>query len=320
MQNNLEIKIKELEALIEEFKKEKEQSELLEFPWVGNLGQWYWTVQTNKVIFNDKKITNMGFSREELPDEIGFEFFTNRLHPDDYERVMANMRSHLYKQSDIYEVEYRIKNKEGDYLWYYDRGKVTKRDEEGRPILVSGIVFDISKNKALEQKLLEANEKLNEMVITDELTGAYNRRFLNNKLKEEIERSERTEEPFSLIMFDIDHFKRINDVFGHDCGDVVLKSISKIVKERIRKIDNFCRWGGEEFVILIPNTEKNSAFLLAEELRKIIACNKMEGIDSVTASFGVASYSVGDNSDSIIKRADDLMYLAKIQGRNCAKM
>ncbi|HKK95635.1 MAG TPA: sensor domain-containing diguanylate cyclase [Anaerovoracaceae bacterium] len=315
-----ENRIKELEALVEEFKKEKDESELLEFPWVGNLGQWYWSVQTNKVIFNNNKITNMGFDRKELPKEIGFEFFTNRLHPNDYERVMANMRSHLYKQSDIYEVEYRIKNKEGKYIWYYDRGKVTKRDEEGRPILVSGIVFDISKNKELEQELLDANHKLNEMVITDELTGAFNRRYLTNKLSEEIERSERTNELFSLIMFDIDHFKRVNDVFGHDCGDVVLKTISNLVKDRIRKIDSFCRWGGEEFIILIPNTDKNSAYLLAEEIRKIIANSKMEGIDSVTASFGVTNFLKSDNPDTIVKRADDLMYLAKIQGRNCVKM
>ncbi len=315
-----ENRIKELEALVEEFKKEKDESELLEFPWVGNLGQWYWSVQTNKVIFNNNKITNMGFDRKELPKEIGFEFFTNRLHPNDYERVMANMRSHLYKQSDIYEVEYRIKNKEGKYIWYYDRGKVTKRDEEGRPIRVSGIVFDISKNKELEQELLDANHKLNEMVITDELTGAFNRRYLTNKLSEEIERSERTNELFSLIMFDIDHFKRVNDVFGHDCGDVVLKTISNLVKDRIRKIDSFCRWGGEEFIILIPNTDKNSAYLLAEEIRKIIANSKMEGIDSVTASFGVTNFLKSDNPDTIVKRADDLMYLAKIQGRNCVKM
>ena len=320
MGENLEVRIKELEALVDEFEKEKKESELLEFPWVGNLGHWYWTVPTNKVIFNDKKIVNMGFDRNELPKEIGFEFFTNRLHPDDYERVMANMRSHLYMQSEIYEVEYRIKNKDGEYIWYYDRGKVTKRDEEERPILVSGIVFDISKSKALEQELLDANEKLNEMVITDELTGTYNRRYFTSKLNEEIERSERTEEIFSLIMFDIDRFKRINDVFGHDSGDVVLKSISKIVKARIRNIDSFCRWGGEEFVILVPNTEKNDAFLLAEEIRNLIANNKMKGIDSVTASFGVTSFIQDDNSDTIVKRADDLMYLAKIQGRNCVKM
>jgi diguanylate cyclase (GGDEF)-like protein/PAS domain S-box-containing protein len=319
MKDNVENRIKELEALLEEFKKEKESSELLDFPWVGNLGQWYWSVNSNKVIFNDRKLTNLGFSREELPDEVGFEFFTNRLHPDDYERVMANMRSRLYKQSEAYEVEYRIRNKDGDYVWYYDRGKVSKRDDEGRPLLVSGIVFDISRNKALEEELREANEKLKEMVITDELTGAYNRRHLTDKLKEEIDRMERTQDVFTLVMFDIDHFKRINDVFGHDCGDVVLKTISDIIKERIRKIDIFCRWGGEEFIILMPNTDSGKGFMVAEELRKMIGACKMKGIDSVTASFGVTSYVQGDTQDTVIKRAGELMYLAKMQGRNCVK-
>ena len=319
MKDNIENRIKELEALLEEFKKEKESSELLDFPWVGNLGQWYWSVNSNKVIFNDRKLTNLGFSRNELPDDVGFEFFTNRLHPDDYERVMANMRSHLYKQSEAYEVEYRIRNKDGEYVWYYDRGKVTKRDDEGRPLLVSGIVFDISRNKALEEELRKANEKLKEMVITDELTGAYNRRYLSGKLKEEIDRMERTQDVFTLVMFDIDHFKRINDVFGHDCGDVVLKTISDIIKERIRKIDIFCRWGGEEFIILMPNTDSGKGFMVAEEFRKMIGACKMKGIDSVTASFGVTSYVQGDTQDTVIKRADELMYLAKMQGRNCVK-
>jgi len=176
------------------------------------------------------------------------------------------------------------------------------------------------KDYQYKKKLSNKNENLMKISSTDMLTGVSNRRFIDERIMKSHEKAIDNNVSYSLIIADIDHFKRVNDVFGHDCGDVVLKTISNLVKDRIRKIDSFCRWGGEEFIILIPNTDKNSAYLLAEEIRKIIANSKMEGIDSVTASFGVTNFLKSDNPDTIVKRADDLMYLAKIQGRNCVKM
>ena len=312
-------RIDELEEVICQMKKENSKTELLTFPWVGNLGQWYWMVQSNKVEFNEKKVTNLGYDIAELPDEIGFEFFTTKLHPQDYERVMNNMRRHLMGLSDVYEVEYRIRAKNGDYVWYYDRGKITKRDKDGKPSVVSGIVFDISKNKIMENKLREANEKLKKMVITDELTGAFNRRFMLEKINNEIQRYTRTKLSFSLIMLDIDHFKLVNDNFGHHIGDLVLKKLVEIVMKRIRKTDILCRWGGEEFVILLPDTKTPNAAVLAEDIRVELSEMVIEGVGSVTASFGVSCYSDGDTIDTVIKNADDLMYRAKSEGRNCVR-
>jgi len=299
--------------------KEKEDKELMEFPWVGNLGQWYWMVQSNEVEFNERKVTNLGYDIEELPEKVGFDFFTDKLHPDDYERVMNNMRSHLANKSDVYEVEYRILAKDGNYVWYYDRGKVTKRDVDGKPVLLAGIVFDISKSKKMESQLMEANARLEKMVVTDPLTGAFNMRFMTDKLEAEMKRYKRTGSCFSLVMMDIDHFKHVNDNFGHKAGDEVLKGLSKLIMERIRSTDIFCRWGGEEFILLLPDTEKADAVLFAENIRKEIAGTQMGEAGHVTASLGVTDCLAGETIDDIVKMVDNAMYKAKSEGRNCVR-
>ncbi len=312
-------RIQELEEVILQMKKEKNNSELLSFPWAGNLGNWHWIVQSNEVVFNEKKATNLGYESSEIPEKVGFEYFTEKLHIEDYAKVMKNMRDHLMGVSDIYEIEYRILTKEGSYIWYYDRGKVTKRDKDGKALVVSGIVFDIDKEKTMERELYEANKKLTELTFRDELTGAFNRRFMLKKLNEEIQRFSRTKLELSIILFDIDNFKQVNDNFGHNSGDNVLKKIVKTVEKRIRKTDFLCRWGGEEFIIILPDTKIENATKLAEEIRIAISKMVVDDMESVTASFGVSSCSNGDTVDSIIKKADDLMYKAKSEGKNCVR-
>jgi diguanylate cyclase (GGDEF)-like protein len=151
------------------------------------------------------------------------------------------------------------------------------------------------------------------------LTNAYNRRYFIQKLEEEIERARRNGNKFSLIMLDIDCFKSINDRFGHNAGDLVLKSMAEFIKNRIRKVDCLARWGGEEFVILLPDTPADKAAVLAEELRESLSRMDIPGVDCVTASFGVAGYCPGDTVDSLVNKADNMMYEAKAAGRNCVR-
>lgn len=151
----------------------------------------------------------------------------------------------------------------------------------------------------------------------DALTKTYNRSFFLDKLDDEITYSSRYNAPFSLIIFDIDHFKRFNDSYGHLKGDEVLISVCEIVRLNIRKTDVFARWGGEEFVILLPNTPLKNGEILAQNLRKKIEILQIpEGL-SITASFGLSEYQHGDTEKSIFKRADDALYKAKENGRNC---
>lgn len=150
----------------------------------------------------------------------------------------------------------------------------------------------------------------------DTLTKIYNRSYFLDKLDDEITYSARYQVPFSVIIFDIDHFKRFNDTFGHLKGDEVLVSVCDVVKLNIRKTDVFARWGGEEFVILLPNTPIDKAEILAQNLRKHIETISMDEVDTITASFGISEYQSGDIEKTIFHRADEALYKAKENGRN----
>jgi diguanylate cyclase (GGDEF)-like protein/PAS domain S-box-containing protein len=172
--------------------------------------------------------------------------------------------------------------------------------------------WDVTKYKKME-------EELRYLAVHDFLTKAYNRRFFSERLAEEIERAKRVGSKFSIIMLDIDRFKKINDTFGHHAGDLVLKGLAEIIRNRIRIIDTLARWGGEEFVILLPDTETEKAAILAENLREIIAAMDVPDAGRVTASFGAVGYCPGDTVDSLIIRADEQMYQAKAVGGNSVR-
>jgi len=171
---------------------------------------------------------------------------------------------------------------------------------------------DVTKYKKMEEQLYRLS-------ITDPLTNAYNRRYFMQVLEQEIERTGRTGLPFSIIMVDLDHFKSINDRFGHAVGDRVLKSLVDMIKQRIRKTDCLARWGGEEFIILLPNIPVDKAAGLAEELRERLSRMDIPGVGHVTASFGVAGYCPSDTADTLIMRADNMLYEAKAAGRDCVR-
>ncbi|MFO7802754.1 MAG: diguanylate cyclase [Desulfovermiculus sp.] len=159
-------------------------------------------------------------------------------------------------------------------------------------------------------------EKLNKLSRTNHLTGCFNRRGFTDRLDYEIKRVERTNTDLALIMFDIDYFKQVNDTFGHDVGDQVLQEIAEITSKNLRKVDTLARWGGEEFLILVPDTDGDSTWKLAERLRKIVDNHDFPKVGKITASFGIVQYRRGDSRDKLISRADQCMYLAKQNGRN----
>ena len=177
-------------------------------------------------------------------------------------------------------------------------------------ILISVAISMLIKNLILERK------KLSDQAETDPLTKVYNRLKIEIEVQNCIEHYQRYGVIFSIIMFDIDHFKSVNDNFGHAVGDDVLKSITDLISNNIRKTDIFGRYGGEEFIILCPNTPEKNAIALAEKLRALLSDTNLQVVGKVTASFGVASFSEHDSVDSLYQRADDGMYQAKNNGRN----
>lgn len=166
------------------------------------------------------------------------------------------------------------------------------------------------------------HETIYNMTIVDGLTGVNNKRYLMETLEREIPRARRHLRPLSLIMFDIDHFKKINDTFGHLAGDYVLKELAQLVKSRIRPDDVLGRYGGEEFALALPETDAQGAFAIAEELRRMIEGHRFvfeqENIQ-VTVSMGVALLADGWDVTLFIKQADERLYAAKREGRNTVR-
>ena len=172
-----------------------------------------------------------------------------------------------------------------------------------------------------ERELLEVNERLRQVSITDGLTGLDNRRHLEERLTEAFEHGERLGEPFSCVMCDIDKFKSVNDTYGHQVGDAVLRQMADILRGEAREIDRVGRYGGEEFMLLLPGTVLDAAVTFAERVRKAVESHTFSfegGTLQRTASFGVSAWPhprVVD-SDTLVRAADDALYVAKESGRN----
>lgn len=166
------------------------------------------------------------------------------------------------------------------------------------------------------RKQFADSKELLKLSITDSLTGIYNRAKFDQELNRWIDYCNRYDNPLSLALLDIDDFKRINDSYGHITGDSVLQDITSIINKAIRSTDIFARWGGEEFVILLPNTNINQAKEMTERLRICIQKNKYNKVENVTCSFGLVSLQKNEDSESLLKRVDRLLYDAKKRGKN----
>lgn len=200
-----------------------------------------------------------------------------------------------------------------------------------RPALAELLALCIKQQQRLEkitrisdryhESLRVTSAELEEAAMTDALTGLRNRRYLMEQLKKESLRSERQAEPFALAIVDVDFFKSINDRFGHEAGDVALFQVAQSIRSGLREYDICGRWGGEEFLILLPNTSLANAQLVLERVRKAIAnisldCLDQEQAPQLTASMGLTLHQPGESCSSTVDRADLALYRAKSSGRN----
>ena len=172
------------------------------------------------------------------------------------------------------------------------------------------------------QRYTEVTKQLKEENILDPLTGLLNRRGLNTHFSKELENIAITSSPLSLILIDIDHFKKINDTYGHDTGDVCLVEVAKTLSNALRKKDIIARFGGEEFIIILPNISKTQAALIADDLKNLISKQKFSDFNlPITITLGVTdSREQQDNALKMIKRADKALYRGKEKGRNCVEL
>ncbi len=274
-------------------------------------GLWDWNVITNEVYFSPRLKQMLGYGPDEMKADISS--WADNIHPEDYQRVMRVITDHLEGRRERYEAEYRLKNRNGHYIWVQDGGKVSDYNAHNEPERMIGMVQNITDRKHVENTLLEH-------ASIDMLTGIMNRREGDNILDKQLDLSKRLNLQLGICLFDIDHFKKVNDRYGHLVGDKVLKQIAQIVNGNIRKSDFFYRWGGEEFILIFPNASIELLASMAETIRLAIEefpWKETYGLDSVTASFGLSLYPEnGENYQDLISNADSAMYEAKALGRN----
>ena len=309
-------------------------------------GVWDWDVRTGTVERSPGWYRMLGydvgcFKKDVLTWE-------NIIHPDDYARVTASFEAYVRGETGAYLVEYRCRRRDGRYLWIEDIGKIVERSSRGEALRVIGANHDIDELKrtlenlarqnallhhddvsleklvaartaeldALNKYLSEQLESLSKIASVDCLTSVYNRHMFEEFLQKEISRARRYGRPMSLIMVDVDYFKQINDVFGHQAGDCVLAQIAATLKRCVRDSDIVARWGGEEFVIILPDMPGDNAMVVADKLRKTIAGSVYENGITLTCSFGVTAFRKDDTMDTIFNRIDKALYRAKEFERN----
>lgn len=274
---------------------------------IARLGHWEYQNSTGEIFWSPMVYSIFGL---EHTVSVTDETFTRHVHPADRELVQqAEVES---EQTGAYAVAHRIIRPDGRVRWIKQQARVEPEARGG--FRFYGTVLDITEQKELEQQLLELSN-------TDSLTGLYNRRYLMDAGEQALERGRRYQEPVSLLLFDIDRFKAINDRYGHGTGDTVIAKVGELLQQQTRSSDVAARLGGEEFALVLENTATTTAREIAEKLRTTMSGENLAKPGQeplyVTLSIGIATVqNTPVNLEQLLSRADKALYAAKDSGRN----
>ncbi len=278
----------------------------------GMIGIWEYDVTAGTLIWDD--IMMQLYRIDPAQFNGSYEDWRGRVHPEDMVEAETTLLEAIENKSQLSD-EFRIVWPNGQ-VRYIKMDALMQSGKDGKVKRVTGVNQDVTETRRLE-------EKLRRLATTDSLTGATNRRHFTSRGEEEIARSKRYETPITMLTLDIDHFKRVNDTYGHPVGDEVLKSLVTICRATLRTTDIFSRMGGEEFSALLPETTLEDAIKTAERLRKAVEASRVMAEDEVikyTISLGVSELRAADTSlEGLMRRADRALYMAKDAGRNRIK-
>lgn len=273
----------------------------------AHIGIWEYEPATGKVVWDRTMYEIFGVTTDEFHGR--FEDVAPHIHADDLPHIEQLTEESLRTGCDFV-TTFRIL-RHGHEIRYIDAHAVVLPASGSQGTRMIGVNRDITERRRNEQELVR-------LATTDPLTGCFNRGSLQRSIDQEIHRARRYGDPLSLIMYDLDNFKRVNDTFGHDVGDHVLVHTTGIVRDTIRRTDVLARWGGEEFMVLCPRTTAEDAGVLAERLLEALRKHPAEIAGVVTASIGVVTLRDDEDTNALLKRVDDLLYSAKSGGRNRA--
>ncbi len=280
---------------------------------------WDWNTITGELICSEGWRRMLGLSGGE-PTTVEAQWLSLIL-PDDAAAVADEIRRVLDGKGALLSCEHRLRRSDGGERWVLARGSVLRQGRDGCPERLIGTFTDITERRLMEETVRRQAEELRILAATDPLTGLWNRRSFLEKAEHEVQRARRYGRALSVVMVDIDFFKKVNDTHGHDGGDAVLRRFSQVLKSGVRQSDVVGRWGGEEFVLLLPETDIAAAGAVADTLRRQVAAAPADLPDgatlAITASFGVSTLSgEGDEVTDMLRRADEALYEAKHSGRD----
>jgi len=295
LENKIEKRVKEIQSLLTLF----DNSDNVLFKWNNN-SEW-------DVSFVSKSVVSLlGYTKEEFEDKKIT--FASCVHPDDLPRLMEEVEKNINENKCFFRHEpYRIISKSGELKWILDNRALIKDGDNVTHFL--GYLSDITTMKNYQ-------DKLEYLSNTDQLTKVKNRLYIDEILQKQYYKYMRNNEECSLILIDIDYFKDINDKYGHIVGDKFLVEFAALLQANIRESDILGRWGGEEFLIILPHATIKQAVKIANTLRKKIANFTFTDVISKTASFGVSSFSKGTTIMEVLENADKALYKSKEEGRN----
>jgi len=272
-------------------------------------GLWDWDIKSDKVYYSPGWLRIL-----ELDETEGnYNTWQKRISTEDESRILETLQEHLIGNTEIWQEEHRLHKSDGNLIWVLGRGQVVKRDKDGKPLRMIGTMTDISTQKNHERTIqTQANY--------DSLTLLPNRKLFHELLDKEIKQAKRDREQVWILFMDLDGFKEINDTFGHKKGDQLLVMVSKRIQSIVRQADMAARLGGDEFVIILHNVhEPSDVDRLASNLIETIGKKYILGKNElyITLSIGIANYPTdAENSDDLLKYADQSMYEAKKKGKN----
>jgi diguanylate cyclase (GGDEF)-like protein/PAS domain S-box-containing protein len=273
---------------------------------------WDWDLRTDAVWRNKSAQRLFGFSEDQISAVIGW--WEGQIHPDERKKVVTSMHEAINSGENFWSQEYRFCRADGSYIYIFDRAYILHDEKNGKPVRAIGAMMDITARR-------QAEEVLRQESVHDPLTGLFNRRYMEEMLEREINRAERTRQQISIIMLDIDHFKQINDTFGHAAGDALLHTLGILLLKHIRETDIACRYGGDEFILILPGAPLVIGQQRAEEIRNgarsLLSEPYGDSIQKFTLSLGIAVFpDQGSTRETIFAAADAALYTAKEAGRN----
>ncbi|MGH8508662.1 MAG: diguanylate cyclase domain-containing protein [Gammaproteobacteria bacterium] len=276
----------------------------------SNTGLWDWNLTSNEVYFSPEWKRQLGHEDDKVPNR--YEEWESRLHPEDRVRTLNAVRASIENPACGYEVEFRLRHKDGTYRWILARASLLQ-DAEGRAYRMLGSHTDITDRK-------EAEAQLAQLALCDGLTGLGNRRWIEEELERALIASRRNRQKIAVMFIDLDRFKDINDTLGHEAGDSLLKGVAERLRPEVRESDAVARLGGDEFIVILIDIARpeDAANVARKLLRTLSAPMNLGGTEMViSASIGI-SLSPEDGSDvkTLLHHADTALYRAKESGKN----